>query len=110
MESGRLSAGLIVANEVPGGGDSAFDSLHILASNCSNLARPACAAALELREMLVDEILKRPEDYKIGIDRNQKKVLRLMRFQGQLPGVEIFYAFSHYLGAASWFTMGVIGV
>ena len=98
VEPGKLPVGLIVVKEVPGGGDSVFESLHILASNSSNLPRPAGAGALELRELLVDELLARPEVYKISLDRDRRKFLRLMRLQGQLPGVEIFYAFSQLFG------------
>ena len=94
MEPRKLPAGLLVIKEVPGGGDSLFESLHILARNDASLAGPACVGTVELRELLVDELLRRPEQYKITLDREQRRTLKLMRLPGQLAGIEILYAFA----------------
>ena len=94
---GRLPAGLIVTEKVPGGGDSLFQSLHHLTLT-SNLSRAPCVSSLQLRELLVDDILKRPHTYKMTLTRNTRKQLKLMRCEGQLPCAEVMYAFGELFG------------
>ena len=92
MEPGKLPAGLVVVREVPGGGNSLFQSLHLLSLE-GGFRRSACDSVLQLRELLIDDILKRPSFYKISLDKDRRRQLRLMRTEGQLPGVEVLYAF-----------------
>ena len=88
----ELPTGLMLIKKVEGGGDSLFESLNEVA-RCSSLGRPACESALKLRELLIEELLRRPEEYNVTLNRDQRKQLRLMCLPGQLPCVEVLYAF-----------------
>ena len=56
------------------------------------LGKPPCESAQKLRELLI-ELLRRPEEYNVTLNRDQRKQLRLMCLPGQLPCVEVLYAF-----------------
>ena len=87
----KLPDGLVVMREVLGGGDSLFDSLLILTNG--PLLRKTVSDSLKLRQDLVEELIKFPEKYSITLNRDTRKQLRLMRAPGQLPCVEVLYAF-----------------
>ena len=89
---GRLSPDLYVAKEVSGGGDSLFESLHIL-SERSSLGRPSVPSPLELRLLLVDDLMKNPSEYGLSLNRGSRKALKLMIHAGQLPCVEVLFSF-----------------
>ena len=97
LQPGRLPAGLAVLKEVPGGGDSLFQSLYLLGTRVE-FRGPAWDSAGRLREVLVDDLLNRPDLYKISLTRNKRKQLKLMRLEGQLPCVEVLYAFGELFG------------
>ena len=94
---GTLPLGLVILREVPGGGDCLFDSLHLISQQVT-LGRAACTTVLTLRETLIDDLMKRASHYNIELNRGQRKQLRLMRLPGQLPCVEVLYAFSQLFG------------
>ena len=48
-----------------------------------------------MREQITDEILENSTKYGIKLDRQARKNLRLMRFQGQLPSMELLMAASY---------------
>lgn len=77
---------------VPGGGDSLFESLlKCLTRKCiTNVP----SNPLELRQVLVDELLGHPERYNLKLDRNSRRGLRLMRLKMQLPSLEVLMAAS----------------
>mgnify|MGYP000628023706 CR=1 FL=1 len=93
-DSAMLPAGIQPCITVPGGGNSLFDSLHYL-SRVNHLGREACSSVLILRELLVNEILNHPQRYGVHLNKEGRKKLRLMKFEGQLPCIEVLYAFSH---------------
>jgi hypothetical protein len=47
-----------------------------------------------LRALLVDDLLNNSAKYKINLDRNSRKQLRLMRHAGQLPSLDVLMAVS----------------
>ena len=94
FEPDKLPPGLMIIEKVLGGGDCLFESLNILASRVA-LAKPSCESALALRQLLIDELMRRHEQYHIVMNRDQRKQLRLMRSAGQLPCAEVLYAFGY---------------
>ena len=89
---GQLPEGVEVHQAVPGGGDSLIDSLCWLLKR--EFTGEVNLTNVQLRNTLVDELLKYPEVYGLNLDRLARKKLRLMRHAGQLPGVEIIFAFA----------------
>ena len=89
---GRLPADLYVAKEVPGGGEALFVSLHILSERVK-LGRPSELSPHTLRLLLVDDLLKNPTTYGLSLNRSVRKNLKLMRFSGQLPCIELLFSF-----------------
>lgn len=96
-ESGRLSDGLVVLEKVDGGGNSLFESLHLLTQRLK-LKKSVVDSSTKLREILVDDLLNRPERYKLKLDRDSRKKLRLAHHIGQLPPVEVLYSFARNFG------------
>jgi hypothetical protein len=90
----HLPEGLFLLKEVSGGGDSLFQSLHCISLNMK-LKKAPSDSPLRLREMLVDELINHPHVYNMKLNRSERKKLRLMRCSGQLPAIEILYAFCH---------------
>jgi hypothetical protein len=76
-----------------GGGDSLFVSLHRLLVGLG-LGKGVPANEQMLREMLVDDLLNHAPKYNIQLDRDARKRLRLMRFKGQLPALDVLLAAS----------------
>jgi hypothetical protein len=94
---GKLPSGLYTSCKVEGGGDSLFESLAT-ASERTILQRAPVSTALVMRSLLIGELLKSPERYGLKLDRHVRKKLRLMEFPGQLPGVEVLFAFGFLFG------------
>ena len=88
-----LPEGLFLMKEVPGGGDSLMTSLHIVGANLQG-EKVLARTALELRQELVDELLKHPEQFRLKSNKHLKRELKVMRFPGQLPCMEVLLAFS----------------
>ena len=90
-----LPEGLVLNGyPVPGGGDSLFISI------LRSLPRTQCTrklpdSALELRQLLTDEILDNAARYKIKFDHESRKQIQLMRWQGQLPCLDFLLAASY---------------
>ena len=90
-----LPEGLVLNGyPVPGGGDSLFISI------LRSLPRTQCTrklpdSALELRQLLADEILNNAARYKIKFDHESRKQIQLMRWQGQLPCLDFLLAASY---------------
>lgn len=93
-QSEELPSGLVVdGGVVPGGGDSLFISLHRTMTNQGVMGTPK--SMLLLREVLVDELLKSPERYGFNkLNKTKRKELKLMRYLGQLPNLEVLLAAS----------------
>ena len=78
---------------VPGEGDSLF--LSLLRCLQSNSVTTTSKDEMELRRVLIDELLRTPEKYKMSGNRyNWKRELRLMRHSQQLPCLEVLLAAS----------------
>ena len=89
----ELPDGLIInGNAVPGGPNSMVLSLMkcLQTSELDNTRIPKDDS--ELRSILVDELLKHPERYKLEINRITKKQIELMRHRNQLPILEMLLA------------------
>lgn len=91
---GKLPEGLIILEKVQGGGDALVESFFIL-SKILSLHRSATKSSLHLRELLADELLMHSQRYGLVLNRTSRKELRLMRQPGQLPSVEIIFAFGY---------------
>ena len=89
----KLPPGLCLLERVPGGGDSLLLSLQLLSQNMK-LGSTAVESPQRLREILVDRLLSKPEDFQLKLSKDKRKALRLMRMPGQLPAVEVIYSFS----------------
>lgn len=88
-----LPTGLLLAAKAEGGGDCLFDSLLVVYKH-GKFKRNLCSTSLELRHLLIDDLLKNHQKYNIMLNSKQKRMLRLMRHPGQLPSVEVLYSFS----------------
>ena len=91
LQDGYLQEGVYLHGIVPGGGNSLFESLHVVADRSESVTR--VRVPQKLREELLDEMLNHPERYDIKLDRFSRKKLRLMKFSGQLLSVEVIFAF-----------------
>jgi hypothetical protein len=84
-----LPQGLVVDGcPAAGGGDSLFVSL-LRGLSRTNLKRGLPKSHVELRALLVDELLNNSSRYKLDLDRSSRKELRLMRQAGQLPSLDL---------------------
>lgn len=94
LVEGGLPPGLMVDGiPAPGGGDSLFISLMIAMEKNNNIVLPSSHE--ELRRVLVEEILLHPAKYGYTkVNKNIRQSLRLMKFKGQLPCLEVLWAFS----------------
>ena len=89
-----LPDGLVINGmPAPGGGDSLFVSLLRSLSTVVTSVDPP-KSEIELRMILVDELLKCAATYKIILDREARKQLRLMRCAGQMPSFDLLVAAS----------------
>ena len=91
---GTIPEGLVLDGApTPGGGDALFTSLV----KC--LSRVACPRAvpgseMEMRAVLCDDLLGNAHKYKIQLDRDARRQIRLMRHNGQLPSLEVLLSAS----------------
>ena len=92
--SGLLPAGLMCdGSAVPGGGNSMFEALLKALKrvvHCDLLSDH-----VELRKILVNELLLHSERYYVNMNRDLRKQLRLMKNVNQLPCIEILLAASY---------------
>ena len=103
---GSLPEGLFLVKEVSGGGDSLFDSLYTLLSR-EKLLGTCPQSSLKLRELLVGgELLEKPLVYGLTLNRAERRKLRLMQYPGQLPGVEVLFAFGRLFGCVVYVHYG----
>ena len=72
---------------VPGGGNSLFVAL--LRVLHAMVEEPLPSSPLELREALVDELMANPLKYGVQPSRSLRRDLRLMRYDDQLPSLEL---------------------
>ena len=83
---------------VAGGGDSMVVSLRRAMQSVG--VEGVSGNDLDLRQKLVDEILKSPDKYGFPkLDRKQRRELQLMRYAGQLPCLELLLAASYVFKA-----------
>ena len=89
--SQSLPAGLVLDGlPSPGGGDSMFMSLYTVINRVNVDRLPATVDGL--REQLVGDLLAHPDKYKLNLDRDSRKALRLMKSPGQLPSLDVLIA------------------
>ena len=90
----ELPRGLMVDGAAaPGGGDSMFISLYKVLSRQNSPKLPDNFQTL--REMIIDELLSHSERYKLALNRNSRKEVKLMRHAGQLPSLEVLLVVSY---------------
>ena len=108
----ELPAGLdLNGAPVAGGGDSMLISLLrcLLSAEVNHEIR----SHLELRKILVEELLKAPEKYGFKkLDKNRRRELRLMQYAGQLPCLELLlvasYLFDVQIFVYFWSTQPIV--
>ena len=89
-----LPDGLVIDEScIPGGGDSMVLSLHRCLSRLVH-QRHLPGTGQELRELLVDEVFRNADLYKLTLNRESRRQLRLMRHRGQLPSFDLLMAAS----------------
>ena len=90
-----LPDGLMLnGSEVPGGGDSLFESLlRTLKSTCSTEVSDLNVETL--RERLVDEVKEHSSKYKITLNSKSRKKLDNMRLPGRVPSLDLLIAASY---------------
>ena len=92
--SDSLPTGLMCdGGPVPGGGNSLFEALLKTLKRVVQSGLPK--NHIELRQILVDELLMHSERYYIEINRDIRRQLRLMRNVNQLPCIEVLLAASY---------------
>ena len=76
----------------PGGGDSLFESVFkgLKKVMLENYPR----TVVSLRETAIDELLTKPKLYDLSLNRESKRRLRLMKYSGQLPCMDVLLALS----------------
>ena len=92
---------LKVIAEVPGGGDSMFESLHIAmkeAKESDGYSGVFPSNHEELRQELADELIKNGKQYGLGKGKQLRQKLKLMRKCGQQPISEVLLAASKLYG------------
>ena len=92
-----MPQGLVPFGIVEGGGDSLFDSLlrcvkfiPLLSNGDKQLQYPE--DHIQLRELLVDKVLQNLEHYGIPNTKDNRKSIKVMRYQGHLPREELILA------------------
>ena len=90
---GVLPSGLLLVNQVPGGGNSLVESL-LEAGKHARLPVPLPASGEMLRQLLVKELLRQPELYLLTKTKKLTRELRLMEHHGQLLCPEAIGAFA----------------
>ena len=92
-EEDRLLDGLVLDGlPVAGGGNSLFICLHRRLAKVSAIDVPS--TVLQLCQQLVDELQHNSEKCKIILDKQNRQQLKLMRFNGQLPSLDLLLAVS----------------
>lgn len=93
-----LPSGLIIDGQpAPGGGDSLFISLLRCLQSVQVTRSVPCDEQV-LREMLVDDLLNHSSKYNLQLDREARRILRLMRTVGQLPALDVLLSASRLFG------------
>jgi hypothetical protein len=105
-----LPAGLMLdGSPVPGGGDSLFISLQRALSRLPSISKLP-GDHYELRQLLVGDLLQHFSKYKLHLDCNARKHLRLMCHSGQLPSLDVLLAASRLFKVRILFTFGLINL
>ena len=71
----------------PGGGDSLFHSLMKALTSLKHCRMPATVD--ELRSLLVGDLVEHPDRYQLKLNRDSRKMLKLMRLPGQIPTLDV---------------------
>ena len=106
-----IPEGLQVITQVEGGGDSLIQSLLIVLSNHRGQHDPKLKipnSDLDLRGILVDEILANPERYNLKLDKAARQNLKFAKLCGTCPPDEFFLAFTYVYGLQIWVHHGMI--
>lgn len=77
---------------VPSGPNSLLESLLRVSRTVIEGELPSCA--LKLREQLIDELLQRPYQYGLDLNRSRRRELKLMRLNHQIPSMDVCLAAS----------------
>uniref|UniRef100_A0A6A7FN12 RNA-directed DNA polymerase n=1 Tax=Hirondellea gigas TaxID=1518452 RepID=A0A6A7FN12_9CRUS len=93
----QLPRGLQLIRKVDGGGDSMIESLLIIMKDAceDDQNRDIPANIGDLRESLVNELLNSPDRYKLSLNKQQKKQIKLMLDPGQQTCSEVILAACH---------------
>ena len=86
--------GLLVVKEIPGGGDSLLESLYYHLQSMKPVGE-VVSSVQQLREKLVDHLIDHPSTHKVILNKKFRKNLRLMRFPGQTPCLELIQVFAN---------------
>ena len=89
-----LPVGLFLLETVPGGGESMITSLLVIGQHVT-LSRAVPSTGRELRQAVVDELLRAPDLYHLKMTRSLRRDLQLMKNSEQLLCVEVMLAFGH---------------
>ena len=95
---GTLPAEVYLMKAVPGGGDSLFESLLLSLDAIDVLKTAPCKTHQQLRTMLVEELLKKPQCYDLKLDKDGRKRLRAMEKPGHLPSMNLLPVFCNLFG------------
>ena len=103
--AGELPEGLAVIQTVAGGGDSMVESLFIVLGHHRGQYNPELQmpeSLVDLRRVLVEEILAHPTRYQMGTGRKVKAPVKLMQLPGQLPSDAFLSAFANVYRVNVW--------
>ena len=90
LNNHELPKGLVVLKNIAGGGDSLFEALYLILENIrESIHIEIPHNSHELRKTLVDKLLQDPSRYKVNLDRESRKSLRSMKYEGVLPREEL---------------------
>ena len=95
-----LPPGLRVVRKVDGGTDSLFESLQEVMSETLGLNNNFSTD--ELRRRLVDELLENPTMYRVKLDKQLRKSLKVMRNPGCMPTLDVLQVFAVKCNCQLW--------
>ena len=110
--NGVLPEGLYVIDQIPGGGDSLFHSLVVSYKRLLQNRNPeehiskVTEDHKQLREILVNELLKHPAKYGLEKGKDITKHLKLMKYPGQLPIPDVLLVFANLYKAEVYLHYG----
>ena len=104
-KTGGLPEGLTLIKEIAGGGDSMVEALYSVLAHYRGQYNPSLQlpeSSLELRKILVEEILAHSDHYHLSAGRSSRAAVKLMRMPGQLPTDVFLVAFANVYNVYVW--------